>query len=159
MKLALPELTDVVYSPWPLCSTFEVYERSGSGGGTSSTTHSPSPSVFHGAEAGPGVRPERSLLISVSEGAHSSNVLDLSLDARHALTVLPRNPLTQHMDLESALGKLGRHFERSLAQDLSRGQVEGDEVFFGVEDKDLMLMPVKQRRESMETDAGSVVQA
>jgi inositol hexakisphosphate/diphosphoinositol-pentakisphosphate kinase len=33
---------------------------------------------------------EYSIRVSVSEGAHSSNVLDSSLDARHSLNVQPR---------------------------------------------------------------------
>jgi inositol hexakisphosphate/diphosphoinositol-pentakisphosphate kinase len=33
---------------------------------------------------------EYSIKLSLSEGAHSSNVLDSSLDARHALNVQPR---------------------------------------------------------------------
>ena len=33
---------------------------------------------------------EYSIKLSVSEGAHSSNVLDSTLDARHSLNVQPR---------------------------------------------------------------------
>ena len=115
--------------------TFEVYER---GSGTEDQQHA--------------------LLISVSEGAHSSNILSISLDARHALTPLPRRPLTTHMDLDEAIGKLSAHSSRENYANarLDRGQVEGATVFFGVDDPDEQLMPIKQRRESIDTDRSSI---
>lgn len=98
--------------------------------------------------------PMRSLLISLSEGAHSSSILSVNLDARHALTPLPRRPLTTHMDLEDALAKLGAHAKTldHLDAPLERGQVEGGAVFFGEQDSETGVMPVKQRRSSTDTD-------
>ncbi|KAG8922448.1 hypothetical protein FRC01_014037, partial [Tulasnella sp. 417] len=46
------------------------------------------------------------------EGAHSSNVLDSALDARHALNVKPRRKLTQHLDYGLVIEKLSKHFHR-----------------------------------------------
>ncbi|KAE9410495.1 cortical actin cytoskeleton protein asp1 [Gymnopus androsaceus JB14] len=40
---------------------------------------------------------EYSIKLSLSEGAHSSNVLDSTLDARHSLNVQQRRKLTQHL--------------------------------------------------------------
>ncbi|EPQ27753.1 uncharacterized protein PFL1_04890 [Pseudozyma flocculosa PF-1] len=115
----------------------------------------PSPS------AAPTPAPQYALLISVSEGAHSSNILSINLDARHALTPLPRRPLTTYVDLDEALAKLSAHSARENyeAAQLERGQVEGATVFFGLEDPDRQLMPIKQRRESIDTDRGSIKQA
>lgn len=153
--------------------TFEVFEKttSSTGGSTvASATHSPAPSVSGdstGAAGGnasppPGQqqRPERSLLITVSEGAHSSNILSIDLDARHSIHPLPRRPLTQHLELSEALKRLSAH---SLSvQDnemLARGQIEGAAVFFGEKEAESEhgLLPVsKARRDSGETDRGSV---
>lgn len=98
--------------------------------------------------------PMRSLLISVSEGAHSSNILSVNLDARHALTPLPRRPLTGHVDLDEALGKLSAHAQTldHLDTSIERGQVEGSTVFFGEQESETGLLPVKQRRSSTDTD-------
>lgn len=45
---------------------------------------------------------EYSIKISLSEGAHSSNVLDSTLDARHSLNVMPKryseSPSIAHVD-------------------------------------------------------------
>ncbi len=100
-------------------------------------------------------KPERSLLITVSEGAHSSNILSINLDARHALAPLPRRPLTSHMDFDEALQKLGAH---TLVGDTGRGQIEGDAVYFGREEADRHLLPVetKTRRGSLDTDGSSI---
>lgn len=51
------------------CYSFELYERNFGRGNTDK---------------------EYSIKLSLSEGAHSSNVLDSTLDARHALNVQPR---------------------------------------------------------------------
>ncbi|PWN48572.1 hypothetical protein IE53DRAFT_381230 [Violaceomyces palustris] len=139
-----------------------------SGGATSNDSSSGgSGNGGGGSGGGGGGGGKYSLLISVSEGAHSSNILSINLDARHALTPLPRRPLTTHMDLDEALAKLSAHSLRfceggeeaaadELAKRLDRGQVEGSTVFFGLEDPDRQFLPIKQRRESLDTDRGSV---
>ncbi|PWN34277.1 putative VIP1-actin cytoskeleton organization and biogenesis-related protein [Meira miltonrushii] len=98
--------------------------------------------------------PMRSLLISLSEGAHSDNILSVNVDARHALTPLPRRPLTTHIDLDEALNKLGAHSTTldHLDAPIERGQVEGGAVFFGEQDSETGVLPVKQRRSSTDTD-------
>lgn len=104
-------------------------------------------------------RPERSLLISVSEGAYSSNILSLDLDARHTIHPLPRRPLTQHIELGEALAKLSAHsLTVSDSAILARGQIEGAALFFGQKDaeSEIGLLPIKSRRDSGETDRGSV---
>ncbi|CAO1613511.1 unnamed protein product [Parajaminaea phylloscopi] len=150
--------------------TFEVFEKttSSAGGSTgTSTTHSPAPSESgHSVDSrsvSPGQsqqRPERSLLITVSEGAHSSNILSIDLDARHSIHPLPRRPLTQHLELSEAVQRLSAH---SLSVEdnemLARGQIEGAAVFFGEKEAESEhgLLPVsKARRDSAETDRGSV---
>jgi len=55
--------------------------------------------------------------LSISEGAHSSNVLDSALDARHALSVKPRRRLTQHLDYGLVIEKLSKHFDRVPADE------------------------------------------
>ncbi|KAH6914927.1 cortical actin cytoskeleton protein asp1, partial [Coprinopsis sp. MPI-PUGE-AT-0042] len=55
---------------------------------------------------------EYSIKISLSEGAHSSNVLDSTLDARHSLNVQPRRKLTQHIPYSLVIEKLSKHFHR-----------------------------------------------
>ncbi|KAJ2915026.1 hypothetical protein MD484_g5363, partial [Candolleomyces efflorescens] len=55
---------------------------------------------------------EYSIKISLSEGAHSSNVLDSTLDARHSLNVQPRRRLTQHLPYSLVMEKLSKHFHR-----------------------------------------------
>lgn len=55
---------------------------------------------------------EYSIKLSLSEGAHSSNVLDSTLDARHSLNVQPRRKLTQHLPYSLVIEKLSKHFHR-----------------------------------------------
>ncbi|KAJ7276356.1 histidine phosphatase superfamily-domain-containing protein [Mycena haematopus] len=55
---------------------------------------------------------EYSIRLSLSEGAHSSNVLDSTLDARHALNVQARKKLTQHLPYSLVIQKLSKHFHR-----------------------------------------------
>ncbi|KAG6854798.1 hypothetical protein C0991_001225 [Blastosporella zonata] len=55
---------------------------------------------------------EYSIRLSLSEGAHSSNVLDSTLDARHSLNVQPRRKLTQHLPYSLVIEKLSKHFDR-----------------------------------------------
>ncbi len=55
---------------------------------------------------------EYSIKISLSEGAHSSNVLDSTLDARHSLNVQSRKKLTQHLPYSLVIEKLSKHFHR-----------------------------------------------
>ncbi|KAF8175383.1 cortical actin cytoskeleton protein asp1 [Pholiota molesta] len=55
---------------------------------------------------------EYSIRLSLSEGAHSSNVLDSTLDARHSLNVQPRRKLTQHLPYSLVIEKLSKHFNR-----------------------------------------------
>ncbi|PCH41533.1 hypothetical protein WOLCODRAFT_69760 [Wolfiporia cocos MD-104 SS10] len=55
---------------------------------------------------------EYSIRLSLSEGAHSSNVLDSALDARHSLNVQPRRKLTQHLPYSLVIEKLSKHFGR-----------------------------------------------
>jgi len=55
--------------------------------------------------------------LSLSEGAHSSNVLDSTLDARHSLNVQPRRKLTQHLPYSVVIEKLSKHFHRLTDDD------------------------------------------
>ncbi|GJE84165.1 histidine phosphatase superfamily-domain-containing protein [Phanerochaete sordida] len=60
---------------------------------------------------------EYSIRLSISEGAHSSNVLDSALDARHSLNVQPRRKLTQHLPYSLVIEKLSKHFGRVMEDD------------------------------------------
>ncbi|TDL29202.1 hypothetical protein BD410DRAFT_892545 [Rickenella mellea] len=76
--------------------TFELYERNG------------------GREKSD---KEYSIKLSLSEGAHSSNVLDSAVDARHSLNVQPRRKLTQHLPYSLVIEKLSKHFGRVVEED------------------------------------------
>ncbi|KIY71429.1 hypothetical protein CYLTODRAFT_369287, partial [Cylindrobasidium torrendii FP15055 ss-10] len=69
---------------------------------------------------------EYSIKISLSEGAHSSNVLDSTLDARHSLNVQSRKKLTQHLPYSQVMAKLAKHFHR--LQELQEGDETGPEL-------------------------------
>ncbi|OBZ70407.1 Inositol hexakisphosphate and diphosphoinositol-pentakisphosphate kinase [Grifola frondosa] len=60
---------------------------------------------------------EYSIKLSLSEGAHSSNVLDSALDARHSLNVQPRRKLTQHLPYSLVIERLSKHFGRVTDDD------------------------------------------
>jgi len=60
---------------------------------------------------------EYSIKLSLSEGAHSSNVLDSALDARHSLNVQQRRKLTQHLPYSLVIEKLSKHFGRTPEDD------------------------------------------
>ncbi|KAJ6613479.1 histidine phosphatase superfamily-domain-containing protein [Mycena sp. CBHHK59/15] len=60
---------------------------------------------------------EYSIKLSLSEGAHSSNVLDSTLDARHSLNVQARKKLTQHLPYSLVIEKLSKHFHRLTDDD------------------------------------------
>lgn len=64
---------------------------------------------------------EYSIKLSLSEGAHSSNVLDSTLDARHSLNVQPRRKLTQHLPYSLVIEKLSKHFGKITEQDDDTG--------------------------------------
>ncbi|TFK75929.1 hypothetical protein BDN72DRAFT_756639 [Pluteus cervinus] len=76
--------------------TFELYERNHGRGRTDK---------------------EYSIRLSLSEGAHSSNVLDSTLDARHSLNVQPKRKLTQHLPYSLVIEKLSKHFDRMTSDD------------------------------------------
>ena len=109
--------------------TFEVYERERP---TSATRAASS-------------KPERSLVISVSEGAHSSEVLFIRLDARHALTPLPSRPLTSHMDFDESISKLSSLCQKRDTLDTRRGLIEGSAVYFGKPEDEEHVVPIRSR--------------
>ncbi|KAJ1660535.1 inositol hexakisphosphate and diphosphoinositol-pentakisphosphate kinase [Dispira simplex] len=51
-----------------------------------------------------GLEPEYSLRLGLSPGAYYSNVIDHQVDANHALAAAPRKDLTDHIELNKALG-------------------------------------------------------
>ncbi|KAJ3021711.1 hypothetical protein HKX48_007997 [Thoreauomyces humboldtii] len=68
--------------------TFELYERGRGLGSDDSEAR------------------EFSLRIGFSQGAHSSNLIDLHLDSKHSLSVKPRIWISDHVSLDDALGFL-----------------------------------------------------
>jgi len=71
---------------------------------------------------------EYSIKLSLSEGAHSSNVLDSTLDARHSLNVQPRRKLTQHLPYSLVIEKLSKHFGRVVEDDDAGSHVAYEKV-------------------------------
>ncbi|KAK7049534.1 inositol hexakisphosphate and diphosphoinositol-pentakisphosphate kinase [Paramarasmius palmivorus] len=87
--------------------TFELYERNHGRGNTDK---------------------EYSIKLSLSEGAHSSNVLDSTLDARHSLNVQQRRKLTQHLPYSLVIEKLSKHFHRLEEEDEATSEVPFETV-------------------------------
>ncbi|KAL9933077.1 hypothetical protein V8E36_007795 [Tilletia maclaganii] len=152
--------------------TFEVYERSSPSGSNStqatpSINQSPRLALLNPAHLTSDTAsiasgqsgltqtssikstPERSLIISISEGAHSSNILSMSLDARHAL--VPQRPrhLTTHIEYEEAMLKLEAHAKREERLECDRRLIEGQTVFGGMPVPDRETMRVKPRSNSV----------
>ncbi|GJJ70865.1 inositol-hexakisphosphate/diphosphoinositol-pentakisphosphate 1-kinase [Entomortierella parvispora] len=80
--------------------TFELYERSGPGTPLGSPVAGNLPSS-NGPQSPHS--PEYSLRIGFSPGAGNPNILDLQMDSKHCLSVMPRRNLTDHLPLDSAL--------------------------------------------------------
>ncbi|KAF9115363.1 hypothetical protein BGX27_008132 [Mortierella sp. AM989] len=89
--------------------TFELYERSGTNTPLTSPLYgymsSPTPlnSTINSSGAPSPNQPEYSLRIGFSPGAGNPNILDLQMDSRHCLSVMPRRNLTDHLPLDAAL--------------------------------------------------------
>ncbi|KAF9916549.1 hypothetical protein BX616_003470 [Lobosporangium transversale] len=84
--------------------TFELYERSGSNTPLDSPLlAATSPPLNSGAALQSPQPREYSLRIGFSPGAGNSNILDLQMDSKHCLSVMPRRNLTDHLPLEAAL--------------------------------------------------------
>ncbi|KZT38319.1 hypothetical protein SISSUDRAFT_1062049 [Sistotremastrum suecicum HHB10207 ss-3] len=106
LPIANPRIPELDYASH---ITFELYERNGGRGNTDK---------------------EYSIKLSLSEGAHSSNVLDSALDARHSLNVQQRRNLTQHLPYKTVVEKLSKHFNRvsELEDSGSESEPEAIEV-------------------------------
>ncbi|CAE7196647.1 unnamed protein product [Rhizoctonia solani] len=89
LPIANPRIPELDYASH---ITFELYERVGGRGGR--------------------LDKEYSIRLALSEGAHSSNVLDSALDARHSLNVKQKKKLTQHLSYNMVIEKLSKHFHR-----------------------------------------------
>jgi len=89
LPIANPRIPELDYASH---ITFELYERIGGRGGRSDK--------------------EYSIRLALSEGAHSSNVLDSALDARHSLNVKQKRKLTPHIPYNLVIEKLSKHFHR-----------------------------------------------
>lgn len=87
--------------------TFEMYERSGPGTPLSSPLTGPLASSTLSTSSANGPQspssPEYSLRIGFSPGAGNPNILDLQMDSKHCLSVMPRRNLTNHLPLDAAL--------------------------------------------------------
>ncbi|KAG0298998.1 hypothetical protein BGZ98_010365 [Dissophora globulifera] len=81
--------------------TFELYERSGPGTPLSSPVGGKSAPSTNGPQSPQS--PEYSLRIGFSPGAGNPNILDLQMDSKHCLSVMPRRNLTDHLPLDAAL--------------------------------------------------------
>ncbi|TIB75696.1 hypothetical protein E3Q23_02239 [Wallemia mellicola] len=74
---------------------------------------------------------EYSIRLALSGGAHTSNVLDSQLDAKHSLNVQPRRQLTHHLDYDHAIKMLSKHFDKDWV--FSTTPLEGD-ALYGIKD-------------------------
>ncbi|KAF8736203.1 hypothetical protein AX14_000759 [Amanita brunnescens Koide BX004] len=106
--------------------TFELYERNHGGGKSEKDS-------------------EYSIRLSISEGAHSSNVLDSTLDARHSLNVQPRRKLTQHLPYGLVIEKLSKHFHRLADHDDDTGTEAAYETIEAVDVTDASGDDTRQR--------------
>ncbi|EGN93062.1 hypothetical protein SERLA73DRAFT_163739 [Serpula lacrymans var. lacrymans S7.3] len=93
---------------------------------------------------------EYSIRLSLSEGAHSSNVLDSTLDARHSLNVQPRRKLTQHLPYILVIEKLSKHFGR-MTEDEDTGT---DTPFETIQPLHPLRVPVRINNDSSSDDPG-----
>ncbi|KAG9072736.1 hypothetical protein KI688_000512 [Linnemannia hyalina] len=97
-KSAIPELDYLTQI------TFELYERSGPGTPLSSPIVGSSSPLITGTDNPLSPHsPEYSLRIGFSPGAGNPNILDLQMDSKHCLSVMPRRNLTDHLPLDAAL--------------------------------------------------------
>jgi len=74
---------------------------------------------------------EYSIKLSLSEGAHSSNVLDSALDARHSLNVKTRRGITQHLDYSLVMDKLSKHFGRDIQDQYGDSAIDTIQILPG----------------------------
>ncbi|KAF8320674.1 cortical actin cytoskeleton protein asp1 [Clavulina sp. PMI_390] len=107
LPIALPRISELDYLSHIV---FELYERNGGRGQSDK---------------------EYSIKLSLSEGAHSSNVLDSALDARHSLNVKTRRGLTQHLDYSLVIEKLSKHFGRVIEDQYPHDAVDTIPVILG----------------------------
>jgi inositol-hexakisphosphate/diphosphoinositol-pentakisphosphate 1-kinase len=89
---AIPELDYLTQ----IC--FELYE--------SETKNVPGATPFDPNESSYSIR------ISISPGCHSNNPLDMQLDAKHCIGVMPRRNLTGHQDWRELLRMFKEKFDR-----------------------------------------------
>ncbi|CAE6501944.1 unnamed protein product [Rhizoctonia solani] len=109
LPIANPRIPELDYASH---ITFELYERVGGRGGR--------------------LDKEYSIRLALSEGAHSSNVLDSALDARHSLNVKQKKKLTQHLPYNMVIEKLSKHFHR----------VPNDEDVFSDPNPEAIVVPL-----------------
>ncbi|KAG0018665.1 hypothetical protein BGZ81_010117 [Podila clonocystis] len=83
--------------------TFELYERNGPGTPVGSPITGGSPILSQSQGLGSPQSREYSLRIGFSPGAGNPNILDLQMDSKHCLSVMPRRNLTDHLPLDAAL--------------------------------------------------------
>ncbi|KAI8603679.1 cortical actin cytoskeleton protein asp1 [Dissophora ornata] len=83
--------------------TFELYERSGPGTPLNSPVGTDSASSTSPGGPQSPQSPEYSLRIGFSPGAGNPNILDLQMDSKHCLSVMPRRNLTDHLPLDAAI--------------------------------------------------------
>ncbi len=75
---------------------------------------------------------------------------DLSdLRQRHTLTVQPRRRLTSHIDYDTAVQALSKHFDKGLS--FSTTPLEGDAVYLKKSIQDEAVLPLSLSRHGDET--------
>ncbi|KAF9570354.1 hypothetical protein EC968_001968 [Mortierella alpina] len=122
--------------------TFELYERSGPGTPMSSPiigSGSPSPNGSQSPQS-----PEYSLRIGFSPGAGNPNILDLQMDSKHCLSVMPRRNLTDHLPLDAALRyyktQVGNPRYKSVNRKIRESRMLGHKLVVANENEEEAIM-------------------
>ncbi|CAO3573198.1 unnamed protein product [Mortierella alpina] len=122
--------------------TFELYERSGPGTPMNSPvvgSGSPSPNGSQFPQSS-----EYSLRIGFSPGAGNPNILDLQMDSKHCLSVMPRRNLTDHLPLDAALRyyktQVGNPRYKSVNRKIRESRMLGHKLVVANENEEEAIM-------------------
>lgn len=100
---------------------------------------SPSPSGSQSPQSS-----EYSLRIGFSPGAGNPNILDLQMDSKHCLSVMPRRNLTDHLPLDAALRyyktQVGNPRYKSVNRKIRESRMLGHKLVVANENEEEAIM-------------------